>query len=153
MLFEEISDYLYPARGRKLAPLTCCCSPINISDYLYPARGRKRVCWCSQPRNRNADFRLPLPRKGTETLPHDRAIRNTKKISDYLYPARGRKQLEYHGNRYGYPNQNFRLPLPRKGTETPYCTDKTKRGAEISDYLYPARGRKQLPSVAKFEIG
>ena len=63
------------------------------------------------------DFRLPLPRKGTETNSLGAIPPNSRMISDYLYPARGRKRKDS----FTIIKEillDFRLPLPRKGTET-----------------------------------
>ncbi len=112
-----------------------------ISDYLYPARGRKRQR-PSVLHRVQIHFRLPLPRKGTETTAkRERGIKTARfpttftpqgdgnastqykvtasriNISDYLYPARGRKRNYIFFNPIACL-RDFRLPLPRKGTET-----------------------------------
>ncbi len=138
-----ISDYLYPARGRKpdhgekISKLTRE-FPTTFTPQGDGNKGMGRVFHPT-----TANFRLPLPRKGTETAKTHQINPQSifYRISDYLYPARGRKP-SIKAIVIAPTDLYFRLPLPRKGTETDFATSEIVLTTTISDYLYPARGRK-----------
>jgi len=66
-------------------------------------------------------FRIPLPRKGIETL------------------------CNQTGGRH--PGDTFRIPLPRKGIETKIMQTYKREVTRLSAYLYPARGLKLYHTV------
>ena len=58
----------YPARGRKLTPAEFLRESYLAFKFHYPARGRKPPNSGARS-SRNISVQIPLPRKGTETVP------------------------------------------------------------------------------------
>ena len=105
---------------------------------------------------------IPLPRKGTETVNTPHRCDDHDRFK-FHYPARGRKPRVLRGKplsigsnsitpqgdgnaRAGARNPtssgSFKIPLPRKGTETRMPQPGSNPLTESFKFHYPARGRK-----------